>query len=101
MTFEEFVAASKEALRQLRATGTLSAKRKGPQLPAVSPALARCVWEGMSNPVPVGSPRKSAADTVGRPRVLRSCRHRPCRRAAEQHDELAALCMTRKEHCEG
>ena len=23
--------------------------------------LVRCVWEGMSNPVPVGSPRKSAA----------------------------------------
>jgi hypothetical protein len=32
------------------ATGTLSAKRKGPQLPAVSPPLAQCVWEGMSNP---------------------------------------------------
>jgi hypothetical protein len=28
----------------------LQPKRKGPQLPAVSPALARSVWEGMSNP---------------------------------------------------
>jgi hypothetical protein len=36
-------------------------KKKGPQFPAVSPPLARCVWEDMSNPVPVGSPRKSAA----------------------------------------
>ena len=36
-------------------------KKKGPQLPAVDPPLAWCVWEGMSNPVPVGSPRKSAA----------------------------------------
>src|SRR5436190_9989250 len=48
----------------MEATGTLSAiaaKKKSPQLPAVSPALARSVWEGMSNPVPVGSPRKSAA----------------------------------------
>ena len=35
--------------------------QKETALPAVSPPLARCVWEGMSNPVPVGSPRKSAA----------------------------------------
>src|SRR5207248_2894309 len=47
-----------------RGEGTLSAiaaKKKRPKLPAVSPPLARCVWEGMSNSVPVGSPRKSAA----------------------------------------
>jgi hypothetical protein len=35
-------------------------------------------------------------------RLLRPCRERPrhCR-AAEQRDELAASCMSGKEHCEG
>jgi hypothetical protein len=34
-------------------------------------------------------------------RLLRPRRERPCgRRTAEQRDELAALCMTGKEHCE-
>jgi hypothetical protein len=33
--------------------------------------------------------------------LLRARRERPrCRRAAEQRDELAAFCMTGKEHCE-
>ena len=35
-------------------------------------------------------------------RLLRARRERPRRcRAAEQRDELAASCMTGKEHCEG
>ena len=35
-------------------------------------------------------------------RLLRARRERPRRcRAAEQRDELAAFCMTGKEHCEG
>ena len=35
-------------------------------------------------------------------RLLRPRHKRPrCRRAAEQRDELAASCMSRKEHCEG
>src|SRR5262249_30703466 len=34
--------------------------------------------------------------------LLRTCRERPRRRrAAEQRHELAASCMSRKEHCEG
>jgi hypothetical protein len=33
-------------------------------------------------------------------RLLRARRERPCRRSAEKRDELAAFCMTRKEHCE-
>jgi hypothetical protein len=33
--------------------------------------------------------------------LLRPRRERPSRRAAEQRDELAALCMTGEEHCEG
>src|SRR5262245_47022354 len=33
--------------------------------------------------------------------LLRARRKRPRRRAAEQRDELAASCMSRKEHCEG
>ncbi len=33
--------------------------------------------------------------------LLRPRRERPRRRAAEQRDELAPFCMTRKEHCEG
>jgi hypothetical protein len=32
--------------------------------------------------------------------LLRARGERPRRRAAEQRYELAALCMTRKEHCE-
>ena len=31
---------------------------------------------------------------------LRARRERPRRRPAEQRDELTALCMTRKKHCE-
>jgi hypothetical protein len=34
--------------------------------------------------------------------LLRARRERPrSRRAAEKRDELAASCMSRKEHCEG
>jgi hypothetical protein len=36
-------------------------QKERPPASCCSPPLARCVWEGMSNPVPVGSSRKSAA----------------------------------------
>jgi hypothetical protein len=32
--------------------------------------------------------------------LLRARRERPRRRSAKSNDELAALCMTRKKHCE-
>ena len=42
------------------------------------------------------------ADAAHPLRLLRPRRHRPRRRrAAEKGDELAASCMTGKEHCEG
>jgi len=49
----------------------------------------------------VGLRQAAEISDHGHPRLLRACRERPRRRAAEQRDERAASCMSGKEHCEG
>jgi len=49
----------------------------------------------------VGDRAREHADPSHALALLRPRRERPRSRAAEQRDELAALCMTGEEHCEG
>src|SRR5262249_20091595 len=55
------------------------------------------------DPLALDGSRARTQEADGRhfSRLLRACRERPRSHAAEQPDELAPPCMSRKEHCEG